>query len=190
MAMGFLQEKAECVPIPTIIGCGRSDVGPYIMTEHVEGPLLANCLSNPKPQPAGLRADVSEVQLRQAYRSMAKILLDLYQLQFPLIGNLDSNSGKWKIKGCPMTMEMNELIYGANVPYNEFNGTGTDFISATHYLLELARQQHLQLKYQRNNAIDDEDTTKRNTLLAVSSPRSQERRSQPSRAHFGSTATT
>lgn len=64
--MGYISSRTN-VPIPQILGAGRWECGPYVVTAFVDGVLLSKCLHNPTVQSPSLRPDVSSSDLARAY---------------------------------------------------------------------------------------------------------------------------
>lgn len=86
---------------------------------------------------------------------MVGIVLELYELPTPRIGAISQVPGAWKVSKRPLTINMNELVRVGNLPPDQF--AKGSFQTATEYFQELSNQHFLHLKYQRNNAEEDED---------------------------------
>ncbi|KAM4067317.1 hypothetical protein HRG_001291 [Hirsutella rhossiliensis] len=145
LVMAYLTPRTK-IPIPQILGTGMWACGPYTVSTFVEGTLLSKCLPNPG-------SGVSSPELSRAYRAMADIMLELYKLPFPRIGAIGHEVDQWKVAKRPLTLNMNELVRVGNYPPSEF--AQPSFQTASEYFEELARQQYLHLKYQRNDAFLD-----------------------------------
>ncbi|PGH01630.1 hypothetical protein AJ79_07878 [Helicocarpus griseus UAMH5409] len=137
--------------------CWKWSCGPYIVMTVIEGTLLSKWLRDPSVSAPCLNLDVSESDLRSAYSGMARIVLGLSKPVFKYIGALQWDSGKWMVAKRPLTLTMNELVRVGNFLANKFVDCNHRFESASEYFQQLAEQHFLHLKYQRNNAIDDED---------------------------------
>lgn len=111
-----------------------------------------------------LDPDVSKSDLEIAYSGMAQILLELSKPVFKYIGGLQWDSGKWRVAKRPLTLNMNELVRVGNFPPNKFVDCNHTFESASEYFQQLAEQQFLHLKYQRNDAVTDEDDCRKKYL--------------------------
>ncbi|PGG95545.1 hypothetical protein AJ80_09941 [Polytolypa hystricis UAMH7299] len=142
--MIFLAQHTT-VPIAEVLGAGRWDCGPYIVTTYIDGTVLSKQLKGlPTTSP----------DWERAHRSMAQVMLELSKPTFPSIGALELELGKWRVTKRPMTLNMNELVRVGNLPPAEF--TKRTFQTAAEYFEELATQHLLHLRYQRNDAVDNE----------------------------------
>ncbi|KAF3490771.1 phosphotransferase family protein [Arthroderma uncinatum] len=128
----FRQEKLEddiavmeyiasntSIPIPRVLGHGKSAVGPYMILEFVEGKVLSEYLraSQDPKVPSTLNLDLDATTLREAYRGMAKILLELSTCRFPAIGGLVQGAlGGFSVEKRAMTFNMNEFVGLRNFP--------------------------------------------------------------------------
>ena len=152
--MGFLARRTR-VPVPTVLGAGMWGCGSYIVTTFVQGTLLSKCLGDPAIQSPNLNPSISDSDLEQAYRGMATVMLELSKPTFPSIGALGWESGVWKVTKRALTLNMNELVRVGNFPPSKL--VERCFQTATEYFQELATQQFLHLKYQCNDAVEDEN---------------------------------
>ncbi|KKZ67121.1 hypothetical protein EMCG_07180 [[Emmonsia] crescens] len=151
--MGFVTRFTR-VPIPLVIGAGKWKCGPYLVTTIIEGTLLSKCLGDPAMESPSLNPNVSNSELEQAYRGMARVMLELSKPTFPAIRALKWEPGAWKVAKRPLSLNINEPVRVANYPPNNF--AQHSFQTASEYFQELATQQFLHLKYQCNNAVTDE----------------------------------
>lgn len=152
LVMGYLARFTQ-VPVPVVLGTGMWEGGPYIVMTVVEGTLLSKCIRDPA-ESTGLNPSVSNSDLKRAYGGMARVMLELSKPVFPTIGALGWESG-WKVANKrPLSLNMNELVRVGNYPPDKF--AEHSFRTASEYFQELATQQFLHLKYQRNDAIKDE----------------------------------
>lgn len=148
------------IPISRVLGNGTSVVGPYMILEFIEGRVLSEYLraSQDPSIPSTLNMDVDIATLRQAYRIMAKILLELSQCRFPEIGGLakdDGEPGSFSVKKRAMTFNANELVGLGNFPHQRLSQR--TFSDSTLYLVSLADDHLNHLEIQRNDAVADED---------------------------------
>ncbi|KAG5292185.1 phosphotransferase enzyme family protein [Histoplasma ohiense] len=156
LVMSFIARHTS-IPIPTVLGTGKWGCGPYIVTTVIEGTLLSRCLRDSSVLAPGLNPDVSKSDLEIAFSGMAQIVLELSKPVFKYIGGLKWDSGKWRVSKRPLTLNMNELVRVGNFPPSKFVDCNHIFASASGYFQQLAEQQFLHLKYQRNDAIINED---------------------------------
>ncbi|KEY72772.1 hypothetical protein S7711_02555 [Stachybotrys chartarum IBT 7711] len=158
LTMGYITPRTT-IPVPTLLGTGFWECGPYVVMAFVEGVLLSQCLRDPTIQSPSLRPDATDTDLARAYEAMAGIILELYKLSFPRIGAICHVPTAWKVSKRPLTLNMNELVRVGNFPPKEFRQDS--FQSASDYFQELANHHFLHLKYQRNNAVKDADDCKK-----------------------------
>ncbi|KAJ6088430.1 phosphotransferase enzyme family protein [Penicillium sp. IBT 16267x] len=147
--MRFLHEHTK-VPVPLILGAGRWGCGPYIVMTFVEGTLLSNHLQGS----SSLDPSISGTDIELAFRGMAQVLLELSKPVFPRIGALVQESGAWEVAKRPLTLNMNELVRVGNLPPGAF--AEGSCCTAGEYFQDLAAQQLLHLRFQRNDAMDGE----------------------------------
>jgi aminoglycoside phosphotransferase (APT) family kinase protein len=152
LVMGFLARFTQ-VPVPVVLGTGMWECGPYIVTTVVEGTLLSKCVGDPAMESTG-NLNISDSELKRAYSGMAHVMLELSKPTFPIIGALGWESGRWKVHRRPLSLNMNELVRVGNYPLDKF--AEHSFRTASEYFQELATQQFLHLKYQRNDATKGE----------------------------------
>ncbi|KAK2831006.1 hypothetical protein FQN49_007095 [Arthroderma sp. PD_2] len=145
--MTFLAVRTT-VPVPEVLGRGEWAGGPYIVMSAVEGELLSSYMKDP---------DVCESDLRQAYGSMAKVVLDLSKPALSSIGGLvyDHDRRGWRVGKRPLTLNMNEMVRVGNVPTSIF--ADNSFSTTAEYFGHLADLQFEHLRYQRNDAVKDEE---------------------------------
>ncbi|KAH0556145.1 hypothetical protein GP486_005925 [Trichoglossum hirsutum] len=160
--MGFIK-KMTSIPVPTVVAFGTADddttgLGPFIITEFIEGRLLKDVLGVRLDNGDRiLRPDINDDTLKVVYRQIADIMLELWKHDFDLIGALSPDGDSWSIKSRPITLKMNEIARCGNV----FAGHPEPFSTAKEYLLELANQNMLHLEKQRNSTEDEEDAQRK-----------------------------
>ncbi|KAL2793165.1 hypothetical protein BJX66DRAFT_326222 [Aspergillus keveii] len=146
--------RATIVPVPLVLGAGGWGCGPYTVTQYIPATPLSSHMDS------SLAINALTRELRRGYHCMARLTLELSKQTFPRIGALNQDTdGKWTISKRPLTLNMNELVRGANFPPNMF--PEKTFASASEYFTELATQQVHHLWYQRNEAILNADDCKR-----------------------------
>lgn len=162
LVMGYLAPRIQS-PLPEILGAGRRRHGPYFVTALVDGVPLSSCLRDPSSQTPGLRPDVSDdADLGRAYRVMANILLDVYKLQFPLIGALTYVPGEWQISSGPLPLAMYEVARVGNRSFNTFMVARQSFRTAGEFFDEVAYLHLLHLQQQKDEVVADaEDVRKK-----------------------------
>ncbi len=152
VTLGFLRRRTQ-VPVPLILGMGSWGLGPYLVMSVVEGSLLSKCVKGPADQSNKFHSNISDFNLKRAYHEMAQVLIELSKPIFPTIGALERASGEWSATKRPLTLNMNELVRVGNFPPSKL--TNCTFQTSSEYFQELANQQFLHLKYQRNDAVSD-----------------------------------
>ncbi|KAL9112349.1 MAG: hypothetical protein Q9227_003467 [Pyrenula ochraceoflavens] len=155
--MAYLSKKTT-IPVPRVLGFGKSAVGPYLVEEFVEGKLLIDLLEAPGRaliQVAILDPNVDLSLLKSAYRTMAILLLKLSSQRFPKIGALESSgkSGLWTVSKRPTTQNHSQLIVYANFPPKEI--PCHTFSTSSAYFTALAEDHLRHLEFQRNDAIEN-----------------------------------
>lgn len=124
--MNFVRNKTR-IPTPKVIAWGTAaknhdpDIGPFIITEWIEGISLATIMEEqPRPEwgPV-LRDDIDDATLYDIFRQMAGILLELSIHDFDKIGALSENEQDgqqvWSVSARPMSLKMNEIESGGYV---------------------------------------------------------------------------
>lgn len=148
------------IPVPKVLGHGKSVVGPYIVMSFIEGDQLSDYLRDSSQETVTLSPSIPIPLLRRAYFGMAEVLLELSKPGFPFIGAIrQDRSGSWSVLKRPLTFNMNRLAQFSNIPHNVF--AQQRFSSAADYFEELALQHFYHLELQRNDAVTDEGDCRR-----------------------------
>lgn len=152
------------VPVPRVIGYGKAEdnptgLGPFIIMTWVEGKPMSEILRKEKDSEEEddvLNPDLDSQAMETLYGQMAEILLELWKLDFDLIGSLrlDEATGKSSIEGPPLTQQTNELIRVCSVASC---APRTVYHSSADYIFSLLGQQSTNLEQQRNAVSDAED---------------------------------
>lgn len=151
--MEFLGQHTN-LPVPKVLGHGKSAIGPYIVMSYLEGNPLSAYLRSEEIAADSLKPDISIHTLKRAYFGMAKIILELSKPTFPLIGTIEKDGNDWIVSKRPLTLKMSRLAQFSNIPHKLFNQG--PFNNAIDYFDELAQQHMLHLEHQRNDAVTDE----------------------------------
>jgi aminoglycoside phosphotransferase (APT) family kinase protein len=149
------------IPVPKIICYGKASenptgLGPFIIMTWVEGRKLSDVLRDEDRSVDTLNPNIDPDVLKRAYDQMARIMINLWSLDFDKIGPLgeETISGRIVIDGPPLTQEVNELIRASGIkdpsPQKTYQRS-SDYIK---YLLDL---QSVQLEQQRNGIYNSED---------------------------------
>lgn len=128
--MRFPSQHTE-IPVPRVISSGLTaesprQLGPYIITDYVEGSRLSEVLKEPtrdKQENEILNPDIDDVTLDIVYRQIADFMLQLHEFDFTHIGSISedcSGSSAWSVTGRPLTYNMNELAVSTGYPVDRF----------------------------------------------------------------------
>ncbi|KAG8407868.1 hypothetical protein J3458_020179 [Metarhizium acridum] len=159
--MRFIQYHAT-IPVPFVHHWGTQDesplnIGPFIIMEYVNHEMdMVDALNTPSlscdDRPI-LNPNVDEATLKMLYNQVAKILLQLSALEFPLIGALEeTEKWSWEVTRRPLSLPMNELVRVGTLPRDKL--PDTTFSSTSEYLQSLATLHVHHLAHQRNDAVD------------------------------------
>lgn len=67
-----------------------------------------------------LQPDINTMILAQAYRNMARVLIELSRCEFPRIGAVGQDeTGHWCVNKRPVTLNMNQIVSCGNYPPNQ-----------------------------------------------------------------------
>ncbi|RMD41582.1 hypothetical protein DV735_g3512, partial [Chaetothyriales sp. CBS 134920] len=150
--------RHTAIPTPRLIKVSDSSWGPCVVMELVKGQLLSDCLKDPNREPEKvdiLDPTVNTHTLTQAYKIMARILIQLSKCEFTSIGGLSRDaSARWCIGKRPLTLNGNQLVALANYPPADL--PAGPFATATDYFTALAETHMSHLRTQRNDAVEDE----------------------------------
>lgn len=163
MMMQYLS-RHTAIPLPRLIAAESCDVGPYLVMAYVEGKDLSACLeAKPTTHAAGrgrLNPNIDTTTLAQAYRGMARILIELSKCRFAQIGAVGRDESKqWCVTKRAVTINMNQIVSCGNYPANSL--AQKPFATANEYFTYLAETHLTHLRTQRNDAIDDETDARR-----------------------------
>ena len=180
--MRFLKENTR-VPVPTVIAFGMAidnhdpEIGPFIIAEWIEGPLLSSIMEE-LPRPSWgpvLRKDISDDTLYIIYRQMARILLELSMHDFDKIGALslvkdENGTTSWQVTSAPLTLKLNEIERGGYVQLrgkisscwisdlaNCSDHLSEPFQTVTAYFQSLVQQSIKHLREQKNSVDNADD---------------------------------
>ncbi|OAR04361.1 hypothetical protein LLEC1_07882 [Akanthomyces lecanii] len=159
--MRFIQNNTA-IPVPFVHHWGTREesplnIGPFIIMEYMNHEMdmtdALNTLSRVRSDRPILNPDVDEVLLKSLYGQVAKILLQLSKLEFPLIGALEeTDEWSWEVTRRPLSITMNELVRVGTLPQHKL--PTTTFGSSSEYFQSLATLHVDHLAAQRNDAVD------------------------------------
>ncbi|ATY63204.1 phosphotransferase family [Cordyceps militaris] len=158
--MRFIQDNTT-IPVPFVHHWGTREesplnIGPFIIMEYVNHAMdMIDALNTPgltRDDRPILNPDVDKALLESLYGQMAKILLQLSKLEFPLIGALEeTEEWKWDVTRRPLSLPMNELVRIGTFPQSKL--PTTVFRSSSEYLESLATLHMDHLAAQRNDVV-------------------------------------
>ncbi|KAF3491015.1 uncharacterized protein GIQ15_00532 [Arthroderma uncinatum] len=170
--MRFIRQNTK-IPIPEIIAHGAAaenptGLGPFMIMTWLEGTTMKDLLEVRVPTPDGnsegvLNPDIANVTLNPLYDGIARILLDLWALNFDKIGSLgyDDVSNSWKVNRRPLTLGMNEFVRLGGIPEDDLK-SGT-FTSSLDYFFHSSELHKLHLEKQLNSIFDSRDCREKYT---------------------------
>ncbi|KAH9904153.1 hypothetical protein F4778DRAFT_770636 [Xylariomycetidae sp. FL2044] len=152
------------IPLPCIRCWGLAEeslrqLGPSIIMNFIDGVRLSTFIKQPTEEEVAdpiLNPDIEEETLDTIYNQLAKYVLQLSQLDFPLIGAISQDVSEiWAVTSRPLTYDMNELATGTGYPTNEL--PAVPFHRASDYFQSVSNQRLLHLQTQQNLARDEAD---------------------------------
>lgn len=152
------------IPVPTVHHIGETKDPksiPFMITSLIKGVPLSKFMQDPKVITPILNPEISKEDLIQSYEVMASVTLLLSQVRFSRIGGIrqDQSSGTWSVTKRPLTRAMCGLMCYGNLPPRVF--ADRPFDTASEYFVHLADLHLLHLRYQRNDAVEDEEDCRR-----------------------------
>lgn len=187
--MRYIQDHTS-IPIPFILHWGTKEksplkIGPFIIMEYVNNTMnMTAAIKRP-----GLSLDISPVldanideeKLENLYRQVSGILLQLSNLEFPLIEALEeTGEWQWEVRNRPLSLQMNELVRigtfpRAKLPTLTFQRSSEYFESLAALALHVDH-----LAHQRNDAIESKtDCERKYTARKLFQKLAQEKRLVP-----------
>ncbi|OAQ99653.1 hypothetical protein LLEC1_04834 [Akanthomyces lecanii] len=170
--MKFLSQHTKA-SMPTLFSHGQhADLGYYIILDFVENTgLLSHALA--KPNEDGEEDDVAVLnmampscQLEAYFYDVAVQVRHLFQPSFAAIGSLNQiQDGLVKVGGRPLTQNMYNMVYLANIPPSVLPAEDKIHHTADDWYTALAEMHMLQLTFQQNDLVKDEDDC-RNKYIA------------------------
>ncbi|KAF5558995.1 kinase [Fusarium mexicanum] len=155
------------IPVPKIFHWGTAEdnplgLGPFIIIEYIEHETtLSHALNDPTldpPDSHSLDPNISNKKLEFLYAQMANILLQLSSLSFPRIGSLvEDEEGHISISGRPLMQNMNSILDLTGSPSSLLPAKDQPFATSTEWYSAMADMNLIQLAFQQNNAVEDED---------------------------------
>ncbi|RMZ82603.1 hypothetical protein DV738_g1553, partial [Chaetothyriales sp. CBS 135597] len=158
MIMQYLSRHTT-IPVPRLIAVRNCEVGPYLVMACVDGKDLSGYLEGKRridERGAALNPNINLTTLAQAYRGMARILIELSKCRFTHIGAVgrDESNTRWCVTKRPITLNMNQIVSCGNYPVKALPQHA--FATANEYFTSLAETHLTHLRTQINDAIDDE----------------------------------
>lgn len=161
--MRYIQDRTA-IPVPFVLHWGTREesplkIGPFIIMEYINHEMnMTAALNTPGLTPdmrPMLNPEIEGARLEKLYRQVADILLQVSQLELPLIGALaETDEWRWEVTQRPLSMAMNELVRTGTLPRSKL--PSSTFKAASDYLDSLAQLHIDHLAHQRNDAIESE----------------------------------
>jgi aminoglycoside phosphotransferase (APT) family kinase protein len=107
------------VPVPGIIAWGLTaanplGLGPYIVMDFIEG-VSVNTLLRQQHNTRLLRDDICDDDVKFLYRQFARILLQLFQIDFPMLGSLPTPVTGFNAPVRPLTFKAHDILQTGGV---------------------------------------------------------------------------
>lgn len=155
------------IPVPKICHWGTAEenplgLGPFMIMEYIEhDTTLSHALNDPilgSTDSHSLDPNISMEKLEFLYRQMANILLQLSTLSFTRIGSLvEDAEGHISVSGRPLMQNMNSILDLTGAPASLLPVKDQTFTTSTEWYLAMTKMNLIQLAFQQNNAVEDED---------------------------------
>ncbi|KAK0391426.1 hypothetical protein NLU13_0926 [Sarocladium strictum] len=135
-------------------------LGPFIIMDYTEHErTMSEALNDPvinSSESHVLDPNVRTEKLEVLYRQMANIILQLSTLTFDRIGSLvQGEDGGFHVSGRPLTMNMNSILEFTEAPPSLL--PNRQYSTATEWYSALADMHLMQLVFQHNDAVEDEE---------------------------------
>ncbi|RMD41225.1 hypothetical protein DV735_g3921, partial [Chaetothyriales sp. CBS 134920] len=107
------------VPVPRVMAWGLKpanplDLGPYIVMEFIEG-ISVNTLLRQHPKTRLIKEDIPDDDIELLYRQFARILLRIFQLNFPRLGSLPTPVTSFHAPVRPLTFKVHDILQTGGV---------------------------------------------------------------------------
>lgn len=158
----FVARHTE-IPVPGVLFHGVDPVlGPFVMMEPVEHSRDADMMLRSDYDdlslPSILDGELPEEKLIQVWSQIAECKLRLLKPRFPRIGSLTKAADdSIDVLGRPLTMNMTELIWRANIPRAVLPPESKTYETADEWYTALAEMHIAQLLFQQNDAVESPD---------------------------------
>ncbi|GKU15204.1 unnamed protein product [Fusarium langsethiae] len=160
--MLYLAQNTK-IPVPILFHHTKSsDVGPAVILQHVKNIRdMSDALAIPNQDPDEtpvLNPNIDEKTLRELYKRIALLLMQLSTPSFTRIGSLvKDDNGDYAVAGRPITQNMNNMIQLANIPKSVLPPENQTYESADDWYTALAGMHMAQLLFQHNDLVRSED---------------------------------
>ncbi|PWY87109.1 hypothetical protein BO94DRAFT_566000 [Aspergillus sclerotioniger CBS 115572] len=165
-ALHLIRQRTE-IPVPDVHAWGLAKdnqfgLGPYLLTSFADGIPLSEVwgeegYNNPKI----LKDNIPDAQLEYMQRQMARVMLQLYAIDFERIGSLPTSITKFPSLNRPLTRKANFVLLAGDVDIL------AGFTTTREYLEFLHHQDWQQLELQKNSATSPEVTKSRYAGLKI-----------------------
>ncbi|ATY62219.1 kinase-like domain [Cordyceps militaris] len=160
--MKFLSQHTK-VSMPKLLSSGQhADVGYYMILEFVENTgLLSRALAKPNEddeEAPTLNMAMLDYELEAHLYDVAVHVRHFFQPSFSAVGSLNHTpDGLFVVGGRPLTQNMYNMVYLANIPPSVLPAEDKIYHTADDWYTALAEMHMLQLTFQHNDLVKDED---------------------------------
>lgn len=109
----YIKENTD-IPVPTIRGWGLAadnpfDLGPFIILDFIAGISLESVLKE-RPDRRLMKDDIDDRDIEYIYKQFARILLQLFQLNFHHIGSLPTPVTRFQVPIRPLSWKAHDIL--------------------------------------------------------------------------------
>lgn len=107
------------IPVPSVITWGLRaanplGLGPYIVMEFIQGVSISTLLRR-QHNSRLLKDDIGDDDIKFLYRQFARILLQLFQIDFPVLGSLPTPVTGFHAPLRPLTFKVHDILQTGGV---------------------------------------------------------------------------
>ncbi|KIW39808.1 uncharacterized protein PV06_08392 [Exophiala oligosperma] len=151
-ALSLLRDKN--VPVPGVIAWGLTaanplGLGPYVVMDFVEGASVNTLLREQQHDTRWLRDDICDDDVEFLSRQFARILLHIFQIDFPTLGSLPTPVTVFNAPVRPLTFKAHDILQTGGV--NTFGDRTKGFADTADYFCHLVNQDWEQFQRQPNS---------------------------------------
>ncbi|KAF9886617.1 hypothetical protein FE257_011257 [Aspergillus nanangensis] len=149
-----LIHKRTSIPVPDVRAWGYSkhnplELGPFLIMDFIDGISLDKVFAD--NQSGILREDIRDDDLKRVYRQMAGFMLELFHIDFDILGSLPTPQTGSDVPIRPLTWKAHSILHEGGV--NVLGDRNKGFTSVTEYFQYILSQDCQQLKDQPNSVL-------------------------------------